>query len=53
MRKAVDSIRVLATEHATPRNLRIAFVLLTLVTLVLSAGAPGGPGGGNGFDFGR
>jgi hypothetical protein len=42
------SLKLFALEHLTPKNLRVALVLLTLTTLILSAGAPGDAGGANG-----
>ena len=45
MSRVARSIKLLATEHATPQHMRVAFLLLTLVTLVISAGAPGSGGG--------
>jgi hypothetical protein len=47
MSKFARSIKLFAAEHATPRHLRAAFVLLSLATLVISAGAPGSSGGPN------
>jgi hypothetical protein len=48
MAKLARSLKLFAADHATPKNVRVALVLLTLVTLVLSAGAPGCFGDGNG-----
>jgi hypothetical protein len=48
MKKATQSLKLLAVEHVNAKTLRVAFVLLTLVTLVISAGAPVGSGGPNG-----
>jgi hypothetical protein len=48
MRKVGRSLQLLATEHLTTQNVRVALVLLTLVSLVIAAGAPSGFGSGNG-----
>jgi hypothetical protein len=48
MKEAARSLKLFAVEHATPKNLRVALVLLTLATLVISAGAPVSSGGGSG-----
>jgi len=48
MRKAARSVKLFVAEYTTPKNMRVALVLLTMVTLVISAGAPIGHGGGSG-----
>jgi hypothetical protein len=48
MRKASRSLKLLAAEHLTTQNVRVALFLLTLVSLVIAAGAPSGFGSGNG-----
>ena len=48
MQKTTQSLKLLAAEHLTARNMRVVLAILTLVTLVISAGAPISPGGSNG-----
>jgi hypothetical protein len=48
MGRVTRSLQLLAAEHLTTQNMRVALVLLTLVTLVVAAGAPSGFGSGNG-----
>lgn len=45
MKKATQSLRLLAVEHLNAKTLRVALVVFTLATLVISAGAPVGSGG--------
>ena len=46
----MDKVKVLWVRYATPRNVKVAYILLALVALAVAGGAPGGTGGlpGNG-----
>jgi len=40
------------TQYATPRNVKVLYVLLTLAALAAAGGAPGAGGGGGGIGIG-
>jgi hypothetical protein len=41
----MEKIQYLWGRYATPRNVKIAYILLMLVALAVAGGAPGGGGG--------
>jgi hypothetical protein len=41
----MEKVQYLWGRYATPRNVKIAYILLTLVALVVAGGAPGGGSG--------
>ncbi len=49
----MKTLNYLWTRFGTPRNRKVAYIVLTLIALAASSGAPGagsGLGGGDGFD---
>jgi hypothetical protein len=41
----MEKVKYFWGRYGTPRNVKIAYILLTLIALAVAGGAPGGTGG--------
>lgn len=41
----MEKVKLLWGQYVTPRNVKVAYILLTLVALAVAGGAPGSGGG--------